>query len=95
MPASHNIPELAIPQEAPTNAVEQARCLENAAKLVQGFAQKCAPDALDALLAAGVKDSPGEAAEQARAAAESASSQAETLLAEVERFMALTKPRAS
>ena len=94
MPASHNIPELAPPQETPANAVEQARYLENAAKLVQNFAQKCAPDALDALLAAGSSDAPGEAAEMARAAAESATDQAETLLAEVERFMALTKPRA-
>ena len=95
MPVSHNIPELAIPQEAPANAVEQARYLENAAKLVQGFAQKCAPDALDALLAAGAKDAPGEAAAQARVAADSATDQAETLLAEVERFLALTKPRAT
>ena len=91
MAAPLNIPELEIPQEAPANAVEQAKRLENAAKMVDGFAQKCAPDALDALLAACNAESPGEAAEQARASAAAVTAQAETLLAEVERFMALTK----
>ena len=93
MAATRNVPELAIPQEAPANAVEQARCLENAARLVQGFAQTCAPDALDALLATNTAETPGEAAALARAAAESATGQAGTLLAEVERFLALTKPQ--
>jgi len=93
MPAPHNIPELEIPQEAPASAVERAKCLKNAARLVDGFAQKCAPHALDALLAACDAESPGEAAEQARAAAGTATAQAETLLAEVERFISLTHPR--
>ena len=95
MIATRKIPELAIPQSAPANAVEQARCLENAAKLVHGFARKCAPEALDALLAAGGSDRPGEALDLARSASDAASAQAETLLAEVERFMILTKPRAT
>lgn len=93
MAAPLNIPELVAPQEAPASAVEQAKCMENAAKLVGSFAQKCAPGALDALLAACNADSPGKAAEQALAAAGTATAQAETLLAEVERFMSLTRPR--
>jgi hypothetical protein len=93
MAAPLNIPELVAPQEAPASAVEQAKCMENAAKLVGGFAQKCAPSALDALLAACNAESPGKAAEQALAAAGAATAQAETLMAEVERFMSLTRPR--
>jgi len=93
MAAPLNIPELLAPQEAPASAVEQAKYMENAAKLVGGFAQKCAPGALDALLAACSTESPGEAAEQAMAAAAAATAQTETLMAEVERFMSLTRPR--
>ena len=95
MSQSHKIPQLDVPQDRPASAVEQAKCLSNAAKLVDSFAQKCAPDSLDALLAAGSAEPPGQAAEMAREAAEIAAVQAETLLEEVERFLALTQPRPS
>ncbi len=95
MSHSHEIPQLDVPQDGPASAVEQAHCLSNAAKLVDSYAQKCAPDSLDALLAAGSAETPGQAAELAREAAKVAALQAETLLDEVERFLALTQPRPS
>ncbi len=90
---SHNIPQLEVPLEAPASAVEQAKCLANAAELVETYAQKCAPDSLDAMLAAAVADTPGQAAELALQAAEAATAQSETLLEEVERFLSLTRAR--
>ena len=89
----HEIPELEAPREGPASAVEQAKYLANAARLVEGFSQKCAPGSLDAMLAAAGADSPEQAAELARQAAANACSRAETLLDEVERFLALTKPQ--
>ncbi len=95
MSRSHKLPQLEVPQDGPASAVEQAKCLSNAAKLVESFAQKCAPTSLDAILAAGAATTPGQAVEMARAAAEAAASQAETLLDEVDRFLALTQRRPS
>ncbi len=94
MSQSHKTPELEAPQDGPASAVEQAKCLSNAAKLVDSYTQKSAPDSLDALLAAGSAGTPGQAAELAREAAKLATLQAETLLEEVERFFALTQPKA-
>jgi len=93
MSKSHKMPQLDFPHDAPASAVEQAKCLSNAAKLVDTYAQKSAPDSLDALLAAGSAEAPGQAAELAREAARIAVLQAETLLDEVERFLSLTQPR--
>ncbi len=87
------MPALEVPREAPASAVEQARCLDNASRLVEDFTRKSAPQALDALLAAASADSPGQAAKFARQAAETAADQAETLLDEVARFLTLTRPR--
>jgi len=95
MPPTHTMPELDFPSEAPASAVEQAECLGNAAKLVEDFAQNCAPLALDALLAAAEAATPGEAAALARAAADEASERAETLIGEVARFLSLTRSRPS
>ena len=95
MPRSHNIPQLEVPLEAPASAVEQAKCLANAAELVESYTQKCAPDSLDAILAAAGADSPGQAAELALQAAEAATAESETLLDEVERFLNLTQARPS
>ncbi|MFQ5775232.1 MAG: hypothetical protein ACE5GS_11995 [Kiloniellaceae bacterium] len=87
-----NIPELAVPQTAPADAQEFARCLENAADLVQRFAAQNAPAALNALLAA-TDGVPGADAERALALAQGVTRQAETLHGEVERFLALARPR--
>ena len=61
--------------------------------LVDGYAQKSAPDSLDALIAAGSAETPGQAADLALEAAKIAGLQAETLLDEVDRFLNLTQPR--
>jgi hypothetical protein len=95
MSQSHKIPQLEVPPDGPASAVEQAQCLTNAAKLVDSYAQKSAPDSLDALLAAGSAATPAQAADLAREAAKVAAVQAETLLEEVDRFLALTQPRPS
>ena len=62
---------------------------------MESYAQKSAPDSLDALLAAGSAETPGQAAEMAREAARVAALDAKTLLEEVERFFAQTQPRPS
>ena len=90
MSLPNNIPELAIPEAATADAQEQARCLENAAELVQQFSRKCGSSALDALLAA-TTAKPGEAVQRARELAESLTAQTETLHAEVERFLSLAR----
>ncbi len=95
MPHSHKTPLLQVPLHGPANAVEQAKCLSDAAKLVDGYAQKSAPESLDVLLAAGNAETPGQAAEIAREAAKLATLQAETLLDEVERFLALAQAKPS
>ena len=92
MPLPNNIPELSVPDTAATDAQEQARCLENAAELVQQFSRKCGSSALDALLAASTA-SPGEAVQRARELADSLTAQTETLQAEVARFLALARGR--
>lgn len=92
MSLPNNIPELAIPVGAPADAQEQARCLRNAADLVEDFARKSGAEALDVLLAATLAQ-PGEAVPCAGELAASMAAQAETLEAEVARFLSLTKNR--
>lgn len=92
MPLPNNIPELAIPEDGATDAQEQARCLENAAELVQQFSRKCGSSALDELLAA-TTAKPGDAVQRAHEWAESLTAQTETLHAEVERFLSLARSR--
>ena len=87
-----NIPELAIPEGAPADAQEQARCLRNAADLVEEFSRKSCAGALDALLAA-TTARPDEAVLRTGELAANLTAQTETLHAEVERFLSLTKER--
>lgn len=84
-----NIPDLQVPETAPADAQEFARCLENAADMVQEFAEYCAPTALEALLGAAETEDGG--LERARGLADNVTKQAETLYAEVERFLSLGK----
>jgi hypothetical protein len=85
-----DVPELAVPREATTDEAEAARCLEEAARLVQNFTDAGAPAALVALLAA-TEESPGLAAEQALGLAKTVTQQTETLHDEVTRFLSTTQ----
>jgi len=79
-----NVPELAVPQSDVADEAEISRCLEGAAELVQGFAERGAVSALDIILAAN-----GES--EARQAAAAVLQQTATLQGEVSRFLSLTK----
>ncbi len=78
-----NVPALAVPQSDVADEEEISRCLEGAAELVQGFAERGAVSALDIILAAN-----GES--EARQAAEAVLQQTATLQDEVSRFLSLT-----
>ncbi len=85
-----DVPELAAPKEAAADEAEVARCLEEAARLVQNFADAGAPAALVALLAT-TEESPGRAAERALGLAKTVTQQTETLHDEVTRFLSTTQ----
>lgn len=84
-----NVPELVVPQTDAADEAEISRCLEGAAELVQGFAERGAISALDLMLAAGSDSAPG-ASDQARQAAAAVLQQTATLQDEVSRFLSLT-----
>ena len=81
-----DVPELATPQDAATDDAEAARCLEEAARMVQEFSAAGGPDALNALLAV-AEEAPAEAAENALQLAETVTGQTTTLHGEVARFL--------
>ncbi len=85
-----DVPELATPGQAAADETEVARCLEEAARMVQSFADAGGPAALVALLAAAEED-PGPAAERALGLAKTVTKQTETLYGEVARFLTTTK----
>ncbi len=85
-----DVPELATPSEAAADEAEVARCLEEAARMVQNFADAGGPAALVALLATAEQD-PGPAAEQALGLAKTVTQQTETRYGEVARFLSTTK----
>jgi len=85
-----DVPELAIPSQPAADEAEVARCLEEAARMVQNFADAGGPAALVALLATAERD-PGPAAEQALGLAKTVTKQTETLYGEVARFLSTTR----
>jgi hypothetical protein len=89
MPSPRDVPELANPTESAADAADAARCLEEAARMVQDFAAAGAPAALAALLAS-AEDDPGASVEQMLGLARTVTEQAETLHGEVTRFLTTT-----
>ncbi len=85
-----NVPELAVPQSDAVDEAEISRCLESAAVLVQGFAERGAVSALDAILAISGDVVPS-ACDRARLAAAAVLQQTVTLQDEVSRFLSLTR----
>ncbi len=85
-----DVPELATPSEAAADEADVARCLDEAARMVQNFADAGGPAALVALLATAEQD-PGLAAEQALGLAKTVTKQTETLYGEVARFLSTTQ----
>ncbi len=85
-----DVPELAIPSEAPADEAEASRCLEEAARMVQDFAAAGAPAALTALLPA-AEEPPSRGVEQALSLAKTVTQQTRTLHDEVARFLATTR----
>jgi len=90
MSVSNIVPELAGPQADVVDAAEISRCLETAAALVQGFAERCTISALDALLAA-AGDGSASDPDRARLIAGGVLQQTATLHEEVGRFLSLTE----
>ncbi len=85
-----NVPELAgLPADA-VDAAEINRCLESAACLVQGFAERGAVGALEALLAAAGDSALADPA-RTRQVAAGVLQQTTTLQEEVGRFLAMTE----
>ncbi len=85
-----DVPELATPSADAADAAEVARCLEEAARTVQNFADTGGQEALAALIATAEED-PGPAVEQALELATAVTERTETLYGEVTRFLATTK----
>ncbi len=85
-----DVPELATPSEAAADEAEVARCLDEASRTVQNFANAGGQAALVALLATAAED-PGPAAEQAQGLATTVTKQTETLYGEVAHFLTTTK----
>jgi hypothetical protein len=84
-----NIIDLAITEEVSNDAAEVARRLDQAADLVEDFAEQSAGVALNGLLAlAAVPD--GTAAAEARRLATEMNGQTEILHSEIERFLAVS-----
>lgn len=101
MPRPLNIIDLAITEEVSNDAAEVARRLDQAADLVEEFAQESALGALDSLLAAAAPQEKGpktdgreakgrEAVAQVRQMAQDMSDQTEILHSEIERFLAVS-----
>ncbi len=90
MSMSSDVPELATPQGAELDEAAAARCLEQAARMVQEFSAAGAPGALNALLAA-AEEAPAEAAEHALQLATTVTAQTTTLHGEVARFLSATR----
>lgn len=101
MPRPLNIIDLAITEEVSNDAAEVARRLDQAADLVEEFAQESALGALDSLLAAAASQEKGpeakgreakgrEAVAQVRQMAQDMSDQTEILHSEIERFLAVS-----
>ncbi len=85
-----DVPELATPNEAAADDAEVARCLEEAARAVQNFANAGGQATLVALLATAEED-PGPTAERALGLAKTVTKQTETLYGEVARFLSTTQ----
>jgi hypothetical protein len=85
-----DVPELATPQAADVDEAEAARCLEQAARVVQEFSAASGPGALSALLAV-AQEAPAEAAEHALQLATAVTAQTTTLHGEVARFLSVTR----
>ncbi|MEO3428874.1 hypothetical protein AAFN88_08470 [Pelagibius sp. CAU 1746] len=83
-----NIIDLAITEEVSNDAAEVARRLDQAADLVEEFAEESALGALNALLSAATADK-NSAGEICRLAEET-SDQTEILHSEIERFLAVS-----
>lgn len=89
MPRPLNIIDLAITEEVSNDAAEVARRLDQAADLVEEFAEESALGALDSLLAAAAAPDAG-AADKVRQLAGEMSDQTEILHSEIERFLAVS-----
>ncbi len=85
-----DVPELATPGQAAADEAEVARGLEEAARMVQSFADSGGPATLVALFAAAEED-PSPAAERALGLAKTVTKQTETLHGEVVRFLTTTQ----
>ncbi len=85
-----DVPELATPQDAEVDEAEAARCLEEAARMVQEFSAAGGPGTLNALLSVS-GESPAEAAEHALELARTVTAQTTTLHGEVARFFSITR----
>ena len=83
-----NIIDLAITHEVSNDAAEVARRLDQAADLVETFAEESALGALDALLAAAA--APLSGAREAHRLAAEMSQQTEIVHSEIERFLAVS-----
>ncbi len=90
MTMSSDVPELATPQAAEIDEAEAARCLEQAARMVQEFSAASGPGALNDLLAV-AGEAPAEAVEHALQLAASVTEQTTTLHGEVARFLSVTR----
>ncbi len=88
MSTPSDVPELATPQDA--DEAEAARCLEEAARMVQEFSAAGGPGALKALLSVS-EEAPAEAAEHALQLAGAVTAQTTTLHGEVTRFFSATR----
>jgi len=90
MTVEMDIPELASLNGVPRSAQETSDYLDEAALLVSEFTEQRTVPALDTLLAATTASEQAATAREIRAAADQLSEQAETLLSEVARFLALS-----
>ena len=90
MSMSSDVPELATPHSAELDEAEAARCLEQAARVVQEFSAVSGPSALSDLLAV-AGEAPAEAVEHALELATSVTAQTATLHGEVARFLSITR----
>ncbi|GAB4372370.1 MAG: hypothetical protein Kow00114_33760 [Kiloniellaceae bacterium] len=89
MPRPLNIIDLAITEDVSNDAAEVARRLDQAADLVEAFAEETALGALDGLLAAAAAPRAGALDEVRRLAADM-SQQTEIVHSEIERFLAVS-----
>lgn len=89
MPRPLNIIDLAITDEVSNDAAEVARRLDQAADLVETFAEESALGALDGLLAMAALPAM-EAVEESRRLAADMSQQTEIVHSEIERFLAVS-----